>query len=120
MKTGTAYLLVLVLTAELALLECFLAGARPLGHPLPVAAVLAAVGNPLLGYAGGRLLRRAAGAVLPGFVWFAIVAVMGAQRAEGDVVVPATARGWLLIAVGTLAAVTGGVLGATPRATTSR
>jgi hypothetical protein len=119
-KTGATYLLVLVVSVELAIAECFLTGARPWGHPLPVAAALAAVANPLLGYAGGRVLRRGAGAVLPGLVWLALVTLLGAQRPEGDVVVPSTARGWTLIAVGAVAAVIGGVLGATPRAGTSR
>lgn len=120
MKTGATYLLVLVVSVELAIAECFLTGARPWGHPLPVAAALAAVANPLLGYAGGRVLRRGAGAVLPGLVWLALVTLLGAQRPEGDVVVSSTARGWTLIAVGAVAAVIGGVLGATPRAGTSR
>ena len=120
MRTAATYLLVLLLTVELAVAECFLTGARPWGHPLPLAAGLVALGNPVLGYAGGRALRRTAGAVLPGFVWLLIVAVLGAQRAEGDVIVPATLRGYGLIAVGAVAAVIGAVLGATPRAPTSR
>lgn len=120
MRTGAAYLLVLVLTAELALAEAFLVAARPWGHPVPVAAALAALGNPLLGYAGGRLLRRAAGAMVPGLLWLATITLLSSQRAEGDVVVPATLRGWTLIAVGAAAAVIGGVVGATPRARTSR
>lgn len=120
MKTGLTYLLVLLVSAELGIGECFLTGARPWGHPLPLAAAVAAVANPLLGYVGGRVLRHGAGAVLPGLVWLALVTLLGAQRPEGDVIVPATARGWTLIAVGAVAAVIGGVLGATPRARTSR
>ena len=120
MRTGSAYLLVLVLGVELAVAEAFLTGARPWGHPVPVAAALAALVNPALGYAGGRLLRRAAGAVLPGVLWLATVTLLSSQRPEGDVLVPATSRGWSLIAVGAVAAVIGGVLGATPRAPTSR
>jgi hypothetical protein len=115
-----AYLLVLVLGLELAVTEAFLTGARPWGHPVPLAAALAALGNPTLGYAGGRLLRRAAGAVLPGVLWLATVTLLSAQRPEGDVLVAATSRGWSLIAVGAVAAVIGAVLGATPRAPTSR
>ncbi|MFN2539631.1 MAG: DUF6113 family protein [Mycobacteriales bacterium] len=120
MKTGTAYLLVVVLAIELAVVESFLTGARPWGHPLPVAAALAALANPALGYAGGRVLRRAAGAVLPGLVWLTMITLLSSQRPEGDVVVAATSRGWSLIAIGAVAAVIGGVLGATPRAGNSR
>jgi hypothetical protein len=119
-KTGATYLLVLVLTLELALAESFLTGARPLGHALPVAAALAAVANPLLGYAGGRVLRRAAGAVVPGLLWLAAVTWFGSQRPEGDVIVAGTGRGYGLIAVGAVAAVIGGVLGATPGGQSSR
>ena len=120
MKRGATFLLVLVLTVELAVVEAFLTGARPWGHELPVAAALAALANPLLGYAGGRVLRRVAGAALPGFLWLTTVTVLGAQRPEGDVIVPATGRGYALIGLGAVAAVIGGVLGATPGGQTSR
>jgi hypothetical protein len=106
-KTGAAYLLVLVLTVELAVAEAFLTAARPWGHPAPVAALLAALANPVLGYAGGRVLRRTAGAVLPGVLWLLTITVLGAQRPEGDGIVPATTRGYALIAVGAVAAVVG-------------
>ena len=120
MRTAASYLLLVVVTLETALAECFLTAARPFGHPVPVAAAVAALVNPALGYAGGRVLRRTAGAVLPGFLWLVVVTVLGAQRAEGDVLVPATLRGYTLIGVGAVAAVIGGVLGATPRGQTSR
>jgi hypothetical protein len=119
-RTGAAYLVVLVLAVELAVAESVLTGARPWGHPVPLAASLAALANPTLGYAGGRLLRRSAGAVLPGLLWLTVVTLLSSQRPEGDVLVPATARGWSLIAVGAVAAVIGGVLGATPGAPTRR
>ena len=120
MRTAATYVLLLVLTVELAVAECFLTGARLGNHPLPVAAALAAAGNPVLGHAGRRLLGRTAGAVVPGVVWLVVVMVLGSQRAEGDVIVPATLRGYTLIAVGAVAAVIGGVLGATPQPPTSR
>jgi hypothetical protein len=119
-KRGAAYLLVLALTVELAVAEAFLCGARPWGHPIPVAAALATLANPFLGYAGGRVLRRMAAAALPGFLWLVTVAVLGAQRAEGDVIVPGTGRGYALIGFGAVAAVIGGVVGATPEGRTSR
>lgn len=120
MQRAATYLLLLVVTIELAVAECFLVAARPFGHPVPVAAAIAALANPFLGYAGGRVLRRVAGAVIPGFLWLVIVAVLGAQRAEGDVIVPATLRGYTLIGLGAVAAVIGGVLGATPQGQTRR
>ena len=120
MKTGAAYLLVLVVTAQLTVAECFLVGARPFGHAVPVSALIAAVANPALGYVGGRLLRRAAGAVLPGAVWFAIVLPFGVSRPEGDLVVNAGLRGTALLVIGVLGVIIGAVLGATPRARTSR
>jgi hypothetical protein len=119
-KTGAAYLLVLVLAVELTVAECFLVGARPFGHPIPVAAALAAAANPLLGYAGGRVLRRPAGAIVPGVVWFVVVLMLGVTRPEGDLVVNAGLRGNALLAVGAIAVVIGAVLGATPGARTGR
>ena len=120
MRTAALSLLLLVVTVELAVAECFLTAARPWGHPVPVAAALAAAANPFLGYAGGRALRRPAGSVAPGIVWLVVVIVLGAQRAEGDVIVPATLRGYTLIAVGAVAAVIGSVIGTSPRARTRR
>ena len=58
--TGATYTLVLVLTVELALWESFLVAARPFGIALPVSAVLAVVGNVVLGRAGARVFHRAA------------------------------------------------------------
>ena len=120
MRTGAAYVLVLVLTVELALTECVLTASRPLGHALPVSAVIAALANPLLGRAGGRLTGRTWGGVAPGAVWLVVVMVLGSKRPEGDLIVLGNGRGFGLIAVGALAAVIGAVLGATPRASTSR
>ena len=120
MKTGAAYALVLVVTVQLTVAECFLVGARPFGHAVPVGALLAAVANPLLGYAGGRLTGRAAGAVVPGLVWFAIVLPLGVARPEGDLIINAGLRGTALLVIGVLGVIIGAVLGATPRARTSR
>ena len=120
MRTGAAYLLVLVLTVELALAEALLTASRPLGHPLPVAAALAAVANPLLCFAGGRLTGRTWGAVVPGVLWLGLVMLLGSKRPEGDLIILGNGRGFGLIAVGALAAVIGAVVGATPRASTRR
>ncbi|MCU1603212.1 MAG: hypothetical protein JWO22_3921 [Frankiales bacterium] len=119
-RTGAAYVLVLVLTVELALAEAVLTATRPFGHPLPVAALVAAVANPLLTWAGGRITGRTAGAVVPGVLWLALVMVLGSKRPEGDLIVLGNGRGFGLIAVGALAAVIGAVVGTTPRGSTSR
>lgn len=120
MRTAAAYLLVLVLVVELTLAECFLVGARPFGDPLPLSALLAAAANPALCYAGGRVLGRPLGAVLPGLVWFGLVITLGVARPEGDLVVNAGLRGNSLLAVGAVGVVIGAVLGATPGGRTGR
>jgi hypothetical protein len=105
-RTGTAaaYALVMVLTVELAVWGSFLTAARPFGQPLPVAAVVALVGNVGVGVAGARVLGRRTGAVLPGVVWLAIALVLGTSRTEGDLVVTSGLRGLAFLFVGTLAA----------------
>ena len=101
---AASYALVLVLTVELAVWGSFLVAARPLGHPLPVAALVAVVGNLALGLAGGRVLRRRLGAVVPGVLWLAIALTLGSARPEGDVVVTETFRGLAFLFAGTVAA----------------
>lgn len=112
--------LVVVLAVELAVWEAFLVAARPLGWPLPVAALLAVVGNVGLGTAGARALRSRWGAVVPGILWLAIALTLGSGRTEGDRIVPDTLRGLAFLLLGTLAAA--GVAGSagakpTPRTT---
>ncbi|MGZ6825344.1 MAG: DUF6113 family protein [Mycobacteriales bacterium] len=116
--TVAAYALVLVLAVELALWGAFLVGARPLGHALPVAALVALVGNLVVGRAGARVRGRRAGAVVPGGLGLAVALVLGSKRPEGDVVVTSTFRGLAFLFVGTLAAAA--AAGATPGAPDSR
>jgi len=101
---------VLVLTVELAVWEAFLVAARPFGTGFPLAALLAVVGNVLLGVAGARVLGSRTGAVIPGVIWLAIALLLGSGRPEGDAVVPETVRGLAFLLLGTLAAA--GVVGA--------
>ena len=98
------YLLVLVVALELALGEAFLVSARPLGHPWPVAAAAAFVGNLALGRAGARVLDRPAGAAGPGVLWLVVALVLGTRRTEGDLIVTNTWRGIAFLVAGAVAA----------------
>jgi hypothetical protein len=98
------YGLVLVVALELACWESFLTASRPFGRPVPVAAVLAAVGNLAVGAAGGRVLGRPLGAALPGLLWLAVALLLGTGTAAGDVIVPESGRGVAFLLVGAAAA----------------
>lgn len=104
MPRVAAYLLVLLVGAELAVWEAFLVAGRPLGTALPLAAAVAVVGNLAVGLAGARVLGRPLGAVVPGVVWLGIALTLGSRTAEGDVVVPASFRGTAFLLAGTAAA----------------
>lgn len=99
-----SYALVLVLTVELAVWGSFLVAARPFGHALPLAALVATVGNVALGLAGGRVLGRRLGAVIPAVLWLGIALTLGSARPEGDVVVTESFRGLAFLFAGTVAA----------------
>ena len=117
LSRSAAYLLVLVLTVELAVWGAFLTGTRPFGLALPVSALVAAVGNLGLGIAGARVLGRPLGAVVPGVVWIAIALVLGSRTSEGDLVVSSSGRGLSFLIVGAVAATIpiGLATSATPR-----
>lgn len=104
MSRVASYALVLVLGVELALWEAFLVAARPFGTALPLAAAVALVGNVAVGVAGGRVLGRPLGAVVPGVLWLGVALFLGTKTAEGDVVVTSTFRGMAFLLVGTAAA----------------
>jgi hypothetical protein len=113
---AAAYALVIVLAVEVAVWGAALVAARPFGQPLPVAALVAGVGNVSLGIAGARVLRRRLGAVIPGIIWLVIALGLGMQTTEGDLIVPGTFRGLCFLLVGTVAAA--GVVGLTGNRTT--
>jgi hypothetical protein len=69
---------------------------------LPVSWLVAAVGNGLLGWAGGRLLGRS-GAAGVGLLWLAVALTLGTRRAEGDLVIPGTTAGLVFLLVGAVA-----------------
>lgn len=114
-RRALAYALVLVLAVELAVWGAFLVAARPLGTDLPLAALVAVVGNVALGVAGARVLGSRTGAVIPGVLWLGIALLLGSGRPEGDAIVPQTFRGLAFLLLGTIAAagVVGSVRGGT-------
>lgn len=97
--TSATYGLVLVLALLLAVWGAFLVPLRIGTVPLPVAVLVALVGNAALGWWGGRLLGRP-GAAGPGLVWLAVALSLGSQRREGDLVVPGSAMGLVFLLVG--------------------
>ena len=110
--TAAAYALVLVLAFLLAIWGAFLVPLRWGTVLLPVAVLIAVVGNLVLGRAGGRLLGRP-GALGPGLVWLAIALVAGSKRGEGDLIVPGTLPGLAFLLLGAIAAAV--AYGAAPR-----
>lgn len=117
MRRGLIYLLVVLLSVELALWEAFLVAARPFGLALPVSAVLAGVGNLVVGLGGARVLRHPAGAAIPGVLWLSIALALGTGTAAGDRVVPGTWRGQAFLLIGTAAAAAAVGLAANARKT---
>lgn len=101
--TAAAYLLVLVLTVELAVWGAFLTPARLFGLASPVAGAIAVVGNLVLGMAGARVLGRRLGAVLPGALWLIIALALASKRSE-ELVVLGNLRGLAYLAGGSVAA----------------
>lgn len=93
-------LLVAVAAVGLAIVECFLVPLRIGTVPVPVSVPLAVVGNVVLARLAGRLTGRAAAAVAPPVLWLAVVLVLAAPRAEGDLVVPGTLTGLVFLFAG--------------------
>lgn len=102
LSTYASYGLVLVLTVLLALWGAFLVPLRYGATPIPLAWVVAVVGNLALGTCGGRLLGRP-GALVPGLLWLGIALTLGTKRGEGDLVVPGTVPGLVFLLVGAVA-----------------
>lgn len=84
--TAAAYVLVLVLAVEVAVVSAFLVPLRVGGTLVPVALPLAGVGTALVARAGGRLVGDRRGAVAPGAVAVVLGLLLGSRRAEGDLV----------------------------------
>jgi hypothetical protein len=99
-----AYGLVLLLSLELAVWECFLVPFRAFGVPLPVAQLLAVVGNVALGRAGAAVLQRPGGALAPAACWLVVALALASTGPLGDAVVPGNTRGVLFLLLGVAAA----------------
>ncbi|MFA1545064.1 DUF6113 family protein [Actinomadura chokoriensis] len=75
--------------------------------PVPVAAIVLVALVFAMARLSGLGMGGRLGATIPAVVWGIVVFVMSVRRSEGDLVVPATAAGYLFIVGGMLAAVAG-------------
>jgi hypothetical protein len=95
--------LVAAAAAALAVLECFLVPLRVGTVPLPLCVPLAVAGNVVLARLAGGLTGRPVLGVLPPVLWLAVVLILAAPRAEGDLVVPGTLTGLAFLFAGSVA-----------------
>jgi len=100
---GASFALVLLLTVQLAVWGAFLVPLRVGGVPVPLGLPLALATVPLC-RAGGAVLGRRAGAVVPMVLWVAVALVLSAQRREGDLIVTGSALGLAFLTLGLLGA----------------
>jgi hypothetical protein len=98
-----AGVLVAVAAVALAVLECFLVPLRIGTVPLPLSVPLAMAGNVVLARLAGGLTGRPLAGVLPPVLWLAVVLLLAAPRAEGDLIVPGTLTGLVFLFAGTVA-----------------
>ncbi|MBC7678855.1 MAG: hypothetical protein H7233_07685 [Pseudorhodobacter sp.] len=105
-RVAATYLLVLVLSVELAVWGAFTVLLRVGGQPVPLGIAVAVVGNVVLGTWGGRVLGRRAGAIGPGLVWLVVALQLASTRPEGDLVVVSGLRGFAFLIAGAVAALT--------------
>ena len=78
----------LVVGLALGVIGSFLVPLRVGGTLVPLAPVLAVVGNVAVGVLGARAVGSRAGAVVPAAGWLLVVLALGSARPEGDVVLP--------------------------------
>lgn len=105
-RAAGTYLLVLVLSVELAVWGAFTVLLRVGGQPVPLGIPVAVVGNVVLGTWGGRVLGRRVGALGPGLVWLVLALQFASTRPEGDLVVVSGLRGFAFLIAGAVAALT--------------
>jgi hypothetical protein len=96
-------LLVVLAAVALAVVECFLVPLRVGTVPLPLCVPLAMAGNVVLARLAGGLTGRSLLGVLPPVLWLAVVLVLAAPRAEGDLIVPGTLTGLVFLFAGAVA-----------------
>jgi hypothetical protein len=80
-------------SVQAAAVECFLVPLHIGRWPLPVSVLAAVVGNVVFARGIARLTGSRRTALLPPVLWLAVVLVMAAPRAEGDLIVPGTLTG---------------------------
>ncbi|MFL6129312.1 MAG: hypothetical protein ACJ73E_09630 [Mycobacteriales bacterium] len=95
--------LVGVAAVALAVLECFLVPLRVGTLPLPLSVPMAVVGNVVAARLAGRLTGRPVLGLLPPVLWMAVVLLLAAPRAEGDLIVPGTVTGLVFLFAGAVA-----------------
>ena len=97
--------LVGLVAALLALLECFYVNLRIGATPVPLAQVVAALANLALPFVMYRVTGRRGLSIVPGVIWIVIALILAARGPGGDVVVPGNWQGILLLLAGAGAAV---------------
>jgi hypothetical protein len=107
--------LVVVAAVALAVIECFLVPLRVGTVPVPLCVPLAVAGNVVLARLAGRLTGRPLVGVLPPVLWLAVVLVLAAPRAEGDLIVPGTLTGLVFLFAGAVAGAYGAATTVTRR-----
>jgi len=88
---------------ELGVLECFLVPFRIGGTPVPLALLLALVGNVVLTRLMYRVTAHRLATAVPVVAWLLLVLALAARTDEGDLVVPGTWPGLLFLFGGTIA-----------------
>jgi hypothetical protein len=98
-----AYVVLVVLTAQLTVAGAVLLLWRPFGVPVPVGILLALLVGPAC-WRGATLAGNRLGAAGPGLTWLLIVLQMMYQRREGDLFVRSDPKGLAFLLAGTLSA----------------
>ena len=107
--------LVSLAAIELAALECFLVPLRAGRVVIPVAVVVAVLGNAVLPRLAVAASGRRGVALLPPVLWLAVVFVFAAPRPEGDLIVPGTWSGLAFLFLGAIGAAYGAAMAVLPR-----
>lgn len=103
-ERALAYVLLAVLTVELAVWGAFLVPLRVGDQLLPVCWLVAVAGNLATGWLGAGIGGRT-GAAVPGLLWLGVVLVLSTKRSEGDLVVTGGLVGLVFLCAGALASV---------------
>jgi hypothetical protein len=116
-------ILVTLVAFEAAVIECFLVPLHVGRVAVPLAALLAIVGNLVFPRMMVTVARRRTTALLPPVLWLVVVLVFSAPRSEGDLIVPGTWPALLFLFLGAIVGAYGAassVMGGTPWRPASR